>query len=296
MKSAEELLEQSVDEIVEKMEKSPFKGFYNKYIDYYNNKDPIRVLSDFRDVALVLENKIAEINESLSSRLQSLKEEYHEALEHISSSNQITDIDGCKQKLKEFIELIEKSYLDSSLYLASSWVDEPLYDKRLEQLGVDLCGYLKEEDSSDVDYFMFSLETLLLNYLEIKRYYTIKENVRMNLEALKSVLNNIIVEGYPKKPLTYYENLPTYEKQKMVKEYRTGGKPYDFSLEKTKKWFFELYGQEDGEYQRNSKPYFSKIDQELIKRHKEDPESDGKPSLSTMKSHRRKLSLMNYHF
>lgn len=76
---------------------------------------------------------------------------------------------------------------------------------------------------------------------------------------------------------------------------KTGKKEYSFDINKTKKWFHELYKKND--YQRTGgKPNIGKITQEIIKRHQKDTDSDGKPSEETIKSHRRKLGLMQYDF
>lgn len=80
------------------------------------------------------------------------------------------------------------------------------------------------------------------------------------------------------------------------KEQPKGGRDYDFDINKTEKWFWELF-EKGGIYKRNEQmPHFGNITTEIITRHEKDIESSGKPSEATIKYHRRQRHLMQYDF
>lgn len=92
-------------------------------------------------------------------------------------------------------------------------------------------------------------------------------------------------------------NFRTYLKQRLIEaekaqliENQPVGRQPIFDLQDTQNWFHELEANPDYQH-ANGSPHYSNIDLELISRHKR--KSGQKPSIDTIKVHRRKLGLMH---
>ncbi|MFY0683812.1 MAG: hypothetical protein JXR20_04610 [Balneola sp.] len=159
---------------------------------------------------------------------------------------------------------------------------------------------LNENDYSYVNYsFEDNLEDLAKYQFEkvfFNSFSKLDKETKINfanecLPMLKHAVKKISKEDY-------FKNFPIFSDlaKKLTarvsslnpKSTENSGRPQEYDKENTKIWWIEL--SKNPEYRQNGKPVINKITQEIIIRHNK--ETGQKPSVDTIKDHRRKLGLM----
>ena len=201
-----------------------------------------------------------------------------------------------KMLLQDLDNYITRFYFD--IRMRPSEMIWPVFEKINEDTGHEIytnvlkniCGLPGAEEETFQD--------AALAYIQQHGYEAVIEftDAINNLEKVademygKGFTNQYLNEISLTKFRTYLNDLLVEAEKQLLSENNPIGRQPVFDLQDTLTWFHELKSNPDYQH-ANGSPYYSNIDLELISRHKR--KSGQKPSIDTIKVHRRKLGLMH---